>query len=85
MQEPPCLVFGPFRLDPRDERLWWGQARRGTRQIAFITGAAEIGKTALVDAFVAHMSATQTLWVGQGQCIEPYGPGEPYLPVLEAL
>jgi DNA-binding winged helix-turn-helix (wHTH) protein len=56
---------------------WWGQARRGTRQIAFITGAAGIGKTALVDAFVAHMSATQTLWVGHGQCIEPYSQGEP--------
>ena len=23
--------------------------------------------------------------VGHGQCIEPYGAGEPYLPVLEAL
>ena len=25
------------------------------------------------------------LWVAQGQCIEHYGTGEPYLPVLEAL
>ena len=24
MQEPQCLVFGPFRLDVRDERLWCG-------------------------------------------------------------
>src|SRR5262245_6624701 len=24
MQEPQCLVFGPFRLDRRDERLWRG-------------------------------------------------------------
>jgi len=24
MQEPQCLVFGPFRLDLRDERLWRG-------------------------------------------------------------
>src|SRR5919108_5087671 len=24
MQEPQCLVFGPFRLDQRDERLWRG-------------------------------------------------------------
>jgi hypothetical protein len=24
MQEQPCLVFGPFRLDQRDERLWRG-------------------------------------------------------------
>src|SRR5215831_14559660 len=24
MEEPQCLVFGPFRLDRRDERLWRG-------------------------------------------------------------
>src|SRR4029450_1876310 len=24
MQQPQCLVFGPFRLDLRDERLWRG-------------------------------------------------------------
>ena len=24
MQPPQCLVFGPFRLDLRDERLWCG-------------------------------------------------------------
>jgi DNA-binding winged helix-turn-helix (wHTH) protein len=24
MPEPQCLVFGPFRLDRRDERLWRG-------------------------------------------------------------
>src|SRR5262252_8975398 len=24
MPEPQCLVFGPFRLDLRDERLWCG-------------------------------------------------------------
>ena len=25
------------------------------------------------------------MWIGHGQCIEQYGPGEPYLPVLAAL
>ena len=25
------------------------------------------------------------LWIGRGQCVEHYGAGEPYLPVLEAL
>src|SRR5262249_32852733 len=25
------------------------------------------------------------LWIGHGQCIEQYGAGEPYLPLLEAL
>jgi len=26
-----------------------------------------------------------SLWIGRGQCVEHYGPGEAYLPVLEAL
>ncbi|MGH8072408.1 MAG: AAA family ATPase [Candidatus Entotheonellia bacterium] len=64
---------------------WFTTALQGTRQVVCITGAAGIGKTALVDAFVAQVSATEALWVGHGQCIEQYGPGEPYLPVLEAL
>jgi predicted ATPase/DNA-binding winged helix-turn-helix (wHTH) protein len=64
---------------------WFSTALQGQRQVGFITGAAGIGKTALVDAFVAQLSPTEALWVGYGQCLEPYGPGEPYLPVLEAL
>ncbi|MGH8066600.1 MAG: ATP-binding protein [Candidatus Entotheonellia bacterium] len=64
---------------------WFAMARQGMRQVGFLTGAAGIGKTALVDAFVAQVSATEALWVGHGQCLEQYGPGEPYLPVLEAL
>ena len=64
---------------------WFTMALEGTRQVVCITGAAGIGKTALVDTFVAQVSAMEALWVGHGQCLEPYGPGEPYLPVLEAL
>ncbi len=64
---------------------WFTMARQGQRQVGFITGAAGIGKTALVDAFAAQVSATEALWVGHGQCLELYGPGEPHLPVLEAL
>ena len=64
---------------------WFTMALQGQRQVGFITGASGIGKTALVDTFVAQVSATEALWVGHGQCIERYGPGEPYLPVLEAL
>jgi DNA-binding winged helix-turn-helix (wHTH) protein len=64
---------------------WFSRALQGQRQVGLITGAAGIGKTALVDAFVARVSATEALWVGHGQCVEQYGAGEPYLPVLEAL
>jgi len=64
---------------------WLDRAVNGERQIVFITGEAGIGKTAIVDAFVEHVERNRELWIGRGQCVEPYGAGEPYMPVLEAL
>jgi predicted ATPase len=64
---------------------WWTQALQGTRQVVFVTGEAGIGKTSLVDAFVAQIATSATVWFGRGQCIEQYGAGEAYLPLLEAF
>lgn len=66
-------------------RDWWEKARRGERQIIFVTGEAGIGKTTLVEAFLAQVAAEKNVRIGRGQCIEHFGTGEPYLPVLEAL
>jgi tetratricopeptide (TPR) repeat protein len=66
-------------------RQWWSTAQQSTRQVGVIAGEPGIGKTALVEAFLAQVAAEGDCRVGHGQCIEPYGPGEPYLPVLEAL
>ncbi|MGE3540999.1 MAG: winged helix-turn-helix domain-containing protein [Candidatus Tectimicrobiota bacterium] len=63
----------------------WTRALRGTRQVVLITGEAGIGKTTLVDAFIAQIAATHTLWLGHGQCVDQHGAGEAYLPLLEAL
>jgi predicted ATPase len=63
----------------------WAQACAGRRQVVFISGEAGIGKTTLVDAFVAQVAPTAPVWIGRGQCLEQYGAGEPYLPLLEAL
>src|SRR5262249_53024539 len=60
-------------------------ARRGARQVGFITGEAGIGKTTVVDAFGAQVAQEPELWLARGQCIESYGAGEAYLPILEAL
>ena len=57
----------------------------GQRQLVFVTGEPGIGKTALVEMFLAEIGGTKTLRVGRGQCVEQYGAGEAYLPVLEAL
>src|SRR5262249_14603225 len=48
-------------------------------------GEAGIGKTALVETFVSSLRGNAELWLGHGQCIEQYGAGEAYLPLLEAL
>src|SRR5262245_15944153 len=64
---------------------WWTTARQGTRQVGVIAGEAGIGKTALVNRFVAQVAATENVWVGHGQCLDHYGAGEAYLPILEAL
>jgi predicted ATPase len=64
---------------------WYATARQGQRQVGFITGEAGIGKTAIVEAFVAQVAAEGAVWIGHGQCIDQYSTGEAYFPVLEAL
>ena len=60
-------------------------ARRGERQMVFVTGEAGIGKTALIDAFLAQVAGEEDVRVGRGQCIGLLGAVEAYLPLIEAL
>jgi DNA-binding winged helix-turn-helix (wHTH) protein/tetratricopeptide (TPR) repeat protein len=64
---------------------WMQKALEGRRQVVFITGETGIGKTTVVEAFVEHASAETDRYIAQGQCLEHFGEGEPYFPVLEAL
>ncbi len=87
---PQATSRGPIRLVGREAALiqlhgWLQQARRGERQVVFVTGEPGIGKTAVVEAFVARADADPDLWVAHGQCAAHYGAGEAYMPVLEAL
>jgi predicted ATPase len=50
----------------------------------FVAGEAGIGKTTFVNAFLDTLGGTAAR-IARGQCIEQYGAGEPYMPVLEAL
>ena len=61
------------------------RAAAGERRIVFVIGEAGIGKTTVIDRFVADTVGAKRAWVGRGQCLEQYGAGEPYLPMLEAL
>ena len=60
----------------------WDRARHGQRQVVWIAGEPGIGKTTLLEHFVNGLG---TVAYARGQCVELYGTGEPYLPVLEAL
>jgi predicted ATPase len=57
----------------------------GQRRVIFVAGEAGIGKTTFVQAFLDSIAQEETASVGRGQCVEQYGAGEPYMPVLEAL
>jgi len=67
-------------------QMWLRKAAAGRRQLGFIAGDAGIGKTSLVNAFIESVSRGESPpLVAVGQCIEQYGPGEPFLPLLDAL
>jgi len=79
----PTLVGREAELTQLHNAL--AQALGGERQVVFVTGEPGIGKTTVVDAFIAGLTARPGLWIGQGQCVEHYGAGEPYQPMLGAL
>ncbi len=64
---------------------WWEAAKQGNRHVIFVTGEPGIGKTSLVNAFLNQVATSGENWIGRGHCIEQYGAGEAYLPILEAL
>lgn len=63
-------------------RRAWERVSKGSRVVFWITGEPGIGKTTLIDRFVAGLGETTC---ARGHCVQHYGSGEPYLPVLEAL
>ena len=80
---PPLLVGRAAEVAQLHTCL--AQAQQGVRQNVFVTGEAGVGKTTVVEAVVHQWAAAEALWLGRGQCIEQYGAGEAYLPLLEAL
>ncbi|OUL99489.1 ATP-binding protein [Variovorax sp. JS1663] len=67
----------------RELRAAWERAQAGQRQVFWIAGEAGVGKTTLINGFVAGLGGGAVC--ARGQCVEQFGAGEPYLPVLEAL
>src|SRR5262249_23134965 len=75
-RRPPYFVGRDVALAQLAQ--WWTTARQGTRQGGGIAGGPGIRQT-------AQGAATEDVWVGHGQCLDHYGAGEAYLPLLEAL
>ncbi|HET7365994.1 MAG TPA: AAA family ATPase [Burkholderiales bacterium] len=63
-------------------RAAWRLAADGRRQIVWIAGEAGVGKTTLIERFTSEVGDANC---AHGQCVEQYGAGEPYLPMLEAI
>lgn len=64
---------------------WLERVGAGERQTIFVTGEAGIGKTTLVEAFLEQARQTPGTLVVRGQCLEHFGSGEAYLPVLDGF
>jgi DNA-binding winged helix-turn-helix (wHTH) protein/predicted ATPase len=62
-----------------------GKALEGKRRLVFVLGEAGIGKTSLVETFLAQFVVAQDILITRCQCVERYSAGEAYRPVLEAL
>jgi DNA-binding winged helix-turn-helix (wHTH) protein len=78
------LIGRIAELDRLDQSL--KLARRGERQVVFVTGEAGIGKTSLVDVFQKRVGTEQSgILIARGQCVEGFGGKEPYYPMLEAV
>ncbi|HEU4391001.1 MAG TPA: AAA family ATPase [Blastocatellia bacterium] len=87
---PRRAALSPVELVGRAEALgrmqsWLEKMLGGERQLIFVTGEAGIGKTALVDTFARNIASDPNVRITRGQCLEQYGTGEAYLPVLEAI
>jgi DNA-binding winged helix-turn-helix (wHTH) protein len=62
------------------------RACRGERQMVFVSGAAGVGKTSLIEAFLRSPAVQRPgSAVAWGASIAQHGAREPYMPVLEAL
>lgn len=66
-------------------RAWLDRTLAGDRHIVFVTGEAGIGKTTFVQGFVETVGELGNIRIARGQCLERYGAGEAYLPVLDAF
>ncbi len=81
VEPPPALFVGRAR-ELASLRRAWNRVTSGKRVVFWIAGEPGIGKTTLIDHFVSGLGE---IACARGHCVQHYGSGEPYHPVLEAL
>jgi serine/threonine protein kinase/tetratricopeptide (TPR) repeat protein len=82
--EPGAFVGREPELKRLEELLEQTAAYAG--RMVFITGEPGIGKTTLADEFLRRSRKKYSgLLHARGRCVEQYGPGEAYLPFLDAM
>ena len=85
---PPAGAAGPMVGRQREVDAlegWFQRAATGDRQLVFVSGDVGMGKTTVLDLWLARRATDGAVWVARGQCVEHIREGEPYLPVLDAL
>jgi DNA-binding winged helix-turn-helix (wHTH) protein/tetratricopeptide (TPR) repeat protein len=82
IREPEATGFVGRAAELTRLQRAWDRANRGKRAVVWIAGAPGVGKTTLIERF---LSGRGDNGFARGYCVEHYGSGEPYLPVLEAL
>lgn len=83
---PPGMEHIVGRAAPLERlHLSFDRAEHGRRQIVFVSGESGIGKTALADLALQRISAASQCVVARAECVQHYGPGEAYQPLLEIL
>ena len=84
---------GPIEVVGRDREIdlivnAFNSALSGSRKAVFVSGEPGIGKTALLNASVNALQAqygTDRMWYLRGDCLQQFGRGEAYMPVLAAI
>ena len=80
--EPPHASFVGRAKELASLRRAWDRVTSGKRVVFWVAGEPGIGKTTLIDRFVSGLG---DIACARGHCVQHYGSGEPYHPVLEAL
>jgi predicted ATPase/DNA-binding winged helix-turn-helix (wHTH) protein len=84
----PPLLAGP-RVGRQGEvdalEQCFQRAVQGARQVVWVSGEAGVGKTTVVERWLAGLAVGSGVRMAWGQCVEHFGEGEPYLPLLDAL